>query len=88
MVTEYIKPEDVNEMELAGYFDEFGYTIEDCVTGKELYRAGNNPLESSSVVSNGLPIKTIKKYCKQTLKEMAKENNCGFVGVFRKEDIK
>ena len=64
-----------------GYYNKNGYTINDVETGEELYCAGNNPLESTGVIENGLPLETIKQYCEQTGKEIAVENNAEFIGI-------
>ena len=74
-------------MKIIGFYDKFGYTIEDESTGEVLYTAGNNPLESSSIVSpeKGLTISMIKKYCRQSGKEIAKENKGEFIGCYLKE---
>ena len=69
---------------LTGYYNKNGYRIED-ESGNALYHAGNNPLESSSVIENGLPIETLKDFCEQTGKEMADELSADFVGAFEDE---
>ena len=58
---------------ITGYYDNQGYSI--WKDDELLYEAGNNPLESSSVVKNGLPIETIREYCIQTGNEIAEEQN-------------
>jgi len=67
---------------LIGFYNEYGYRIEDNLDGAVLYTAGNNPLESSSVVSlnDGLPMKTIKEYCGRTGLEMAEEIGGEWIG--------
>ena len=64
-------------------YDEWGYTVIRTVNGEvvEEYHAGNNPLESSSIVplDQALPIKTIRKYAGITAHEMAAEHGISSV---------
>ena len=74
-------------MKLIGYYNKHGYRIQDG-NGNELYTAGNNPFESSSIVDNGLPIETLRGYCEQTGREMAAELSAEFMGVeFEDEEV-
>ncbi len=73
-------------MKLIGYYDDYGYRIEDDDNGTVLYEAGNNPLESTSHVINGLPVETLKRYCKQTGQEMAEELGAEWLGAFENEE--
>ncbi|MFA5346539.1 MAG: hypothetical protein WC294_00210 [Methanoregula sp.] len=66
-------------MQIIGYYNKDGYTIE-TTTGIVLYSAGNNPMESSSVIADGLPLETIKSMCDLTGREIAAERNAEFVG--------
>ena len=62
---------------ITGYYDNSGYSI--WKNDELIYEAGNNPLESTSVIKNGLLIETIKEYCIQTGNEIAAEQNDIFV---------
>ena len=68
-------------MRLMGFYNEYGYNITDIDTGLDLYHAGNSPFESTDVIPSGLSLKKIKKMCNNTGKEMARENNCEWIGV-------
>ena len=72
---------------LIGYYNRDGYRIDE-VDGRTLYEGGNNPLESSSVIdrADGLPLRTIRRFCRQTGREIAEERGAEFVGVEREED--
>jgi hypothetical protein len=74
-------------MKIIGYYNLDGYRIEDNLDGEILYEAGNNPLESSSHVDrvDGLPLKTIKKYCRGTGFEIAEELKAEFLGAYFEE---
>lgn len=69
-------------MRLVGTFNEFGYQIED-VDGNVIYTAGNNPRESSSVVSleHALDITEIMQFCRETGEDMAQDLDATFVGI-------
>lgn len=56
---------------VSGQYNEFGYQI--FVNDDLVYEAGNSPYDSVSVVEDGLPLTTIKKYCIQTGKEITGE---------------
>ena len=75
---------------LVGYYNRDGYRIErpDDHGGRILYEAGNNPLESSSHVDqeDGLPLRTIRRFCLQTGREMAAEMDGTFAGAEREEE--
>lgn len=75
-------------MTLTGLYNRNGYVIVDDATEQALYYAGNNPWESSSWVplKYALPLRTIRKFCKQTGKEMAQEMNAIFTGAFRGDE--
>ena len=72
---------------LSGNYNRDGYTITD-ETGEIVYEAGNNPLESSSRVRHdeGLDLRTIRRYCIQTGREMAAESGAEFARAERVED--
>lgn len=75
-------PKGEHTTKLIGYYNEYGYRIEDNLDGEELYIAGNNPFESSSVVEleNGLPLDKIKEYCERTGQDMAEELKAEWLG--------
>jgi len=71
---------------IIGYYHNKGYEI--CGIDKngqivnELYQAGNNRFDSQqNSADNPLPLSTLKRYCKQTGEEIAKENGLPFIGV-------
>lgn len=68
-------------MKVSGEYNEDGYRI--LADGEEVYSAGNNPQESQSYSSEGLPLKTLRAFCIQTAREIADENNGDFLGVQR-----
>lgn len=55
--------------------------------GKDIYTAGNSPFDSQGYVSarNGVGLQTMRKYCIQTSKELARENNAQYIGVERED---
>lgn len=72
-----------------GYYSEYEYTVE--IDGKEVYRAGNSPFDSQVYVRDlgnyaVVPLATMKEYCDQTTRELAKENKASFVGIEYNED--
>jgi hypothetical protein len=72
---------------IIGRYNRQGYDIVEIKfnDSKEtlLYQAGNNPFDScvSQSISNGLSLMTLRTYCIQTAKEMAKERNAKYGGV-------
>lgn len=72
-----------------GFYNENGYII--CVEQngnmRQVYRAGNNPLDSAPSQSlpvdnrNALSLKTIQQYCEQTGRDMAEEDGGEWGGV-------
>jgi len=64
-----------------GYYNELLYRVE--LNGKEIYSVGNSPFDSQVYTSkeSGVGLETMKKYCEQTSKELAKENHAKFIGV-------
>jgi hypothetical protein len=70
-----------------GYYNELEYSIvefnEDEPMGNELYRAGNHPNDSQVYTSKekGVGLDTMKKYCKQTTKDIAKEHKAKYGGI-------
>jgi hypothetical protein len=64
--------------EVTGEYSDDGYRI--FVDGEEMYEAGNHPMESTSWISDGLSLDTMRKYCIQTGKEVAQERGGVFTG--------
>lgn len=73
---------------IIGYYDHQGYRIES--NGRELYTTGNHPLESATILDAddpiALPLKTIRKYCRKSAKEISTERNEPFIGIERMEE--
>ena len=72
-----------------GYYNEYEYRVE--VDEQEVYQAGNSPHDSqvySRDLANfeTLPLETMRKYCEQTSKEIAKEQGAKYIGVDYLED--
>ena len=71
---------------VTGRYNRYGYVIE--VDGEEVYRAGNNPLESSEAlepsrhIGKTVPLETLAEYCRQTAGEIAEEER-GVIGEIR-----
>ena len=65
-----------------GEYDKFGYKI--YLNSEQVYGAGNSPHDSTAIIpiedSDALPLKTIRKYCIKTGKEMAVEHNAKWIG--------
>ena len=59
---------------IIGYYNELHYRIE--LNSKQVYEAGNHPLDSGSYVSanQGVGLRKMRHYCYQTTKEIAEEN--------------
>ncbi len=66
---------------IIGYYNELEYRIE--LDGKEIYTASNSPFDSQAYTSagEGVGLATMRKYCIQTSKELAKENKTRYIGV-------
>ena len=71
----------MEQQKLVGFYDAFGYSIE-TMDGRELYAAGNNPHESSSVVDLDIavPLEKLQAFCDQTGREIAAEMGAEFLG--------
>lgn len=75
-----------------GYYHEHGYNIwetdEQGNLKEEIYTAGNNPAESTSMVNieDGVSLETLRDYCEKTGKEFAQERNLPWNGAHREED--
>lgn len=83
-------------MNIIGYYNRQGYRIgmiDDGGQFEQLYDAGNNRNDSDRTNSvpldspNALPLRTIRAYCIQTGKEIAKEQAIEFVGAEREEEF-
>lgn len=76
-------------MKIIGYYHAYGYRIEDNLDGEMLYEAGNSFYDSTSVIDKdqGLNIKTIKKYCERTGKEIAEEKSGEWLGAYQDENV-
>ena len=65
------------DAKITARYNRFGYVI--LIDGVEVYRAGNNPFESSydgtQPSSHTLPLDTICRYCSQTASDFAEEHN-------------
>lgn len=71
------------------YYSRLGYRV--CTRdGAELYRAGNHRGDSQASVpadsAAALPLRTLRKYARQTGLEMAKEIRGVFCGVEREDE--
>ncbi len=68
-------------MKLHGYYDEYEYTIYN-EEGEEIYRAGNSPYESQTVVplDYAVSLFDMKNYCITTGEDMAKDEGGEWVG--------
>lgn len=59
---------------ITGEYNKNGYQI--FSDNEEIYSATNNPHASQGpVVSDGVPLVTLRKWCRQTAKEFAKERH-------------
>jgi hypothetical protein len=77
---------------IIGRYNRQGYTVVEIKSNgeeTELYQAGNNPQDSgvSQSFSNGLSLTTLRKYCIETSREVAKERAVKYGGVERDEEI-
>jgi hypothetical protein len=64
--------------QLVGFYHPHGYNLWTMESGRlleQVYEAGNNPAESTSMVTieQGEDLETLERYCEQTGKEMAGE---------------
>jgi hypothetical protein len=80
-----------NKEIIFGEYNKYGYKLFSSRNGQveEVYCAGNSPYESTAIIpcnSGTLPLKTIRKYCIQTGKEMAKEKGCKWNGLERNDN--
>lgn len=66
---------------IIGYYNELEYSVE--IDGKEIYTAGNSPLDSQAYTSaeDGVGLERMREFCEQTSRELAKENHAEFIGV-------
>lgn len=75
---------------VVGEYNHYGYTLFDPTGIKELYSAGNNPVDSEQFLPlgdpKGLSLKTIRSFCIKTGKEMAEEKGWKWGGACRIDD--
>lgn len=67
---------------IIGEYDKNGYSIM-TASGEVLHEAGAN-IHDSSAPGQDVPLKTIRKWCIGTGKEIAKENNAVWGGAEKK----
>lgn len=78
-----------NQKILYGEYNQSGYNLLliDGKDTKDIYSAGNSNQDSTVIVSpndpSAVPLKTIRKFCIQTGKEMAKEKGWKWEGAYR-----
>jgi hypothetical protein len=66
-----------------GEYDKFGYRI--YLNDEQVYGAGNSPYDSTVIIpvedenSDALSLKSIRKYCIKTGKEIAQEHNAKWI---------
>jgi len=81
---------------IIGYYNRQGYRTclfddSGCVA-EELYTAGNNRYSSADTDSvepdspNAVNLRTLRSYCRQTSKDIAREYHIPFIGVEREEE--
>lgn len=68
-----------------GFYNELSYRVE--IDGKEVYRAGNSPYDSQVYTSKeqGVGLDKMKKFCKHTCRQFAKEKKAKFGGIEEEE---
>lgn len=72
-------------MKAIGYYNEYYYRVE--IDGQEKYLAGNNSLDSSPIQTLSLDnpvvadLATMREFCEDTTKAIAKKYNADFIGV-------
>jgi hypothetical protein len=75
---------------VAGFYNRYGYEIYLKVGGmltEELYSAGNSCEDSTAVVDeDGESLRTMRKYCVQTGKEIAEDMGIPWLGASREDD--
>ena len=73
---------------LCGEYSWRGYTIYDPDGGRDVYSAGNSPLDSQQYVDrrHGVPLDTLRQYCDQTGREIAEEQGAVWCGCERVEE--
>ena len=76
---------------IIGYYNACEYRIELVENGNcidTLYTAGNSPHDSQqyTAADDGVGLKTMRQFCKQTAKEIAVEHDVKFIGVERLEE--
>ena len=69
---------------VCGEYNRKGYEI--CIAGRLVYAAGNHVHDSAQCATcdrDQLPLRTIRKFCIKTAREIAEEHNGRFSGVER-----
>lgn len=71
----------IDFMKITGEYSLTGYII--FADGVEFYTAGNNPRDSKQPAQGGkgLPLATLRDFCINTAKDIAKEQHAEFGGV-------
>lgn len=77
--------------QLIGFYHPHGYNIWLAKYGKlieQVYEAGNSPSCSVTLVpvERGVPVKTLKRYCEQTGREIAAEMGLAWTGCDEEDD--
>ena len=65
-------------LKVIGRYNERKYEIE--VGGEVVYTAGNSPYDSQVYTERGVGLDTMRRYCEQTAKDIAKERKAKFLG--------
>lgn len=66
-----------------GRYNSWGYAVFNMSAGDCVYTAGNSPYDSQVYTTPefGLSLATMREFCEQTTREIAKENGGNFDGV-------
>jgi hypothetical protein len=70
-----------------GAYCRLGYTI--YLNGSPTYSAGNSRFDSQAYTdaSDGVSLRTMRRYCITTAREIASEHNGQYTGVERQDDL-
>jgi hypothetical protein len=72
---------------IIGRYNELEYTVDlysdEEVMGLELYRAGNSEFDSQGYTTseNGVGLETMRRYCEQTTRDIAKDHKVKYGGI-------
>ena len=69
---------------VCGEYNRNGYDV--WIDGRLVYEAGNHVHDSAQYATSDcdqLPLRTIRKFCIKTAREIAEEHHCRFAGVER-----